>query len=214
MSVNILKSIHWLHHSSFRIEAGNKVIYIDPFKIKDTVPADYIFVTHGHFDHFSINDIDAIIKDSTVIICPEQVAKELKGYNNIKKVKPGDVLELDGIKCEAVPSYNIEKNFHPKSEENTGFIIQIQGTRIYHAGDTDYLPQMNELRDITVALMPVAGTYTMDAKQAAEAVNAFKPKIAIPMHYGEIVVGDEKDAEEFKKLVKDPVKVEILKEEG
>ena len=213
MNGNILKLIHWIHHASFMIEAGGRVIYIDPFKIKDNIPADYIFVTHAHFDHFSVNDIDSIIKEGTVIICPDAVAKELKGYN-FKKIKPGDTFELEGIKCEATPAYNIEKNFHPKNDDNVGYIIEIEGARIYNSGDTDYIPEMNDLKDITVALVPVAGTYTMNPKEAARAVNAFKPQIAVPMHFGELVVGDMQNAEEFKKLVKEPVKVEIMTEEG
>lgn len=204
-----LKSIHWLHHASFRIDSEEGVIYFDPWKIKNVIKADYIFVSHNHFDHFSIGDIDNISKKETLIICPSEVSSELKGYN-LKEVKNGDRLELGKIKIEVVPAYNINKNFHPKNTCKVGFIVEINGIRIYHAGDTDFIPEMKELKNINFALIPIGGTYTMGPEEAVEFVNTVKPEITIPMHYGELSSG-KKELEDFKKLVKG--KIEILEKE-
>ncbi len=204
-----LKSIHWLHHASFRIDTELGVIYFDPWKIKNEIKADYIFVSHNHFDHFSIGDIDNISKKETLIICPSEVASELKNYN-LKEVKSGDKFEIGKIKVEVVPAYNINKNFHPKSSGKVGFIVEIEGKNIYHAGDTDFIPEMKEFKNIDFALIPIGGTYTMGPEEAAEFVNTVKPRITIPMHYGELSPG-KKELEEFKKLVKE--RIEILEKE-
>jgi L-ascorbate metabolism protein UlaG (beta-lactamase superfamily) len=204
-----LKSIHWLHHASFRIETEKEVIYFDPWKIKNEVKADYIFVSHNHFDHFSIADIDIISKKTTVIICPQEVAVELKGYN-FRQVKSGDKFQLDNLMVEVVPAYNINKNFHPKNSGKVGYIVEIDGSRIYHAGDTDFVPEMKDFKNINFALIPIGGTYTMGPEEAAEFVNTVKPDITIPMHYGELSPG-KKELEEFKKLVKE--KIEVLEKE-
>ncbi len=206
---DIIRSIHWLHHSSFRIEAACRVIYVDPWKIKNIIPADLILVTHEHYDHFSINDIEKLVKDSTVVVLPEGM-KEQGDTVKFRKIKPGAAAEISGITVQAVPAYNIGKQFHPKEDGKLGYIIEVEGKRIYHAGDTDATQEMKDLKDISVALLPVGGTYTMNAKEAAEAADVFLPEIAVPMHWGTIV-GARKDAEEFKKLCK--CKVEILEQE-
>lgn len=206
---DVLKSIHWLHHASFRIEIDNLIIYIDPWKIKNPKKADFIFITHDHYDHLSVSDIELIASNKTTIVVPENAASKLSGYN-LKKVKHGDILDLNNLKVEVVPAYNTNKDFHKKSYNMVGYVLEIKGIRIYHAGDTDFVEEMKNLKNINVALLPVGGTYTMNAKEAAKAAEIIKPDIAIPMHYG-IVVGSLKDAEIFKKESK--VKVEILKEE-
>ncbi|RLG02733.1 MAG: MBL fold metallo-hydrolase, partial [Thaumarchaeota archaeon] len=133
----------------------------------------------------------------------------------IKLVRPGDKVEVKGAKIEAVPAYNVNKFrspgvvYHPKEEGSVGYVIELDGVRIYHAGDTDFIPEMRNL-EVDVALIPVSGTFVMTAEEAAEAVNTFKPKVAIPMHYGAIV-GDKSDAERFKKLAE--VDVVILEKE-
>lgn len=209
MRMDILKSIHWLHHASFRIEIANLVIYIDPWKIKNPKKADFIFVTHDHYDHLSLPDIESIAEEKTTIVLPEKAASKLSGYN-LKKVKPNDIFTLNGLKVEVIPAYNINKDFHKKADNMVGYVIETKGTRIYHAGDTDLIEEMKNLKNITIALLPVGGTYTMTAEEAAKATEIIKPQIAIPMHYG-IVVGSAKDAEIFKNRSK--VKVEILDEE-
>ena len=201
--------LHWLGHASFKI-TNKLVIYIDPYLIPPTLEkADLILVTHEHFDHCAVDNIKKLVKDDTVIIATEDCIAKLAGLN-VKGVRPNQTLEVKGIKIETVPAYNLNKNFHTKASNWVGYIIEIDGVRIYHAGDTDFIPEMKELKNIDIALMPVGGTYTMNAKEAAEAVNSFKPKIAIPMHWGEIV-GSKADAEEFKRLAE--CEVVILEKE-
>ncbi len=200
--------------SSFRIEAQGKVIYIDPVVIDVTKPADFIFITHTHPDHLSLPDIKKIMKEETLIICPKKVAKKLSGYT-IKVVKPGDVLELEDIKCEAVAAYNIKPKFlwikaHPQSAINVGYILTINGVRIYHAGDTDFIPEMKGIKNVNVFMVPIGGDkLTMNPEQAAEAINTIKPEIAIPMHYETA----KNYAEKFKQLVDKDIKVEIIEKE-
>ena len=191
-----VEHIYWLGHDSFRIEDQGKQLYIDPWKLPEkSVKADYVFVTHSHYDHFSKEDINKIKTDSTKIIGPADVAKEV-GKNAIG-ISPDQEITLDQLKIKAIPAYNIGKKFHPRENNWVGFIITLSdGISIYHAGDTDFIPEMKSLR-VDIALLPVSGTYVMTAEEAIEAANAFQPQIAIPMHYGEIV-GSQKDAEKFK----------------
>jgi L-ascorbate metabolism protein UlaG (beta-lactamase superfamily) len=191
-------NIHWYGQSAFRIEDGQKQIYIDPWKLPASkLPkADIIFITHAHFDHFSQDDINQIKKEGTIIVAPKDVASGLEG--NVKTIAPNQSLEVEGVKVSTIPAYNLKKNFHPKGNNWVGYILTLSsGETIYHAGDTDFIPEMKSLK-VDVAMLPCGGTYTMNAKEAAEAANTFKPKIAIPMHFGDVVGGDG-DAQTFKK---------------
>lgn len=190
-----IENIKWLGHASFQIK-NSKVIYIDPWKLKTDTPADIILITHGHYDHCSSQDIGKVQKEHTVIVLPVDCASQLSG--NIKTIEPGQSLSIEGIAIEAVPAYNIGKAFHPKSNNWVGFIITLDNTKIYHAGDTDLIPEMDAIK-ADFALLPVGGTYTMDAQEAATCANKIRPKVAIPMHYGSIV-GSSTDAQKFKKL--------------
>lgn len=201
----MLKHIHWLGHDGFRIDAG-KVIYIDPFKISGGVPADIVLVTHEHFDHCSPEDVAKVQGENTVIVTEKDSAKKLKG--DVRVIAPGGKLTVGGVKIEAVPAYNTNKQFHPKEKGWLGFIIEVDGVRIYHAGDTDFIPEMAGFKT-DIALLPVSGTYVMTAEEAVEAALSIKPKIAVPMHYGAIV-GEENDAERFKKALAGKVEVAIL----
>jgi L-ascorbate metabolism protein UlaG (beta-lactamase superfamily) len=194
------KHIHWLGHSAFRIEDGSTQIYIDPFKLPANLPkADIIFITHAHYDHFSAEDIAKIKKDGTIIVATKDVTSKI-GKGTVTVV-PGQNYTVGNLKVMTVPAYNLDKKFHPKGNNWVGYIITLSnGQKIYHAGDTDFIPEMRKV--ITdIALLPCGGTYTMTAQQAAEAANIFKPKVLIPMHWGE-VVGSKADAEEVKKLYK------------
>jgi L-ascorbate metabolism protein UlaG (beta-lactamase superfamily) len=195
-----VENIHWLGQSSIRIEDAGKQIYIDPFRLPDGLPkADYIFITHAHHDHFSPDDIAKIQKEGTVFVAPADIAKELKGA--VRLVAPDQTFAIDTLKVTTVPAYNLTKKFHPRSNGWVGYIIVLSnGERVYHAGDTDFIPEM-KLVKTDIALLPCGGTYTMDAKEAAEAANAIQPKILIPMHFGGIV-GSQSDAETVKKLFK------------
>jgi L-ascorbate metabolism protein UlaG (beta-lactamase superfamily) len=209
------KDIHWLGHDTFKI-SGEKIIYTDPFKIKNRDTADIILITHEHRDHCSSEDIKMIQAQDTVIVatpdCVKKISGDLLQGGNIKTVKPGDKISIKGIEIEAVPAYNTNKNFHPKTKEWVGYVFTVNGRRIYIAGDTDYIPEMKTLKNIDIALIPVSGTYVMTADEAVKAALDIKPKIAIPMHYGTIV-GSENDAKKFAAALKGKVEVEILKPE-
>ena len=203
----MLQNIQWLGHASFKIKGKESVIYIDPFKITGGEQADIIIITHEHFDHLSPDDIKKIIKPSTVFVATPDCASKLKGIAaSIKSIMPFQSVSIGNIKIEAIPSYNINKNFHPKSNNWIGVVINIDGKRIYHAGDTDFVPEMKSLKNIDVALLPVSGTYVMTAEEATYAANFFMPKIAVPMHYGSII-GSKADAEIFKKLCRCNVEI-------
>ena len=192
----MVENIHWLGHDSFRID-GPATIYVDPWQLPAGVPqADLVLVTHDHYDHCSPKDVTRISKADTVIVTIAAAAKKLKG--DVRVVKPDDSLTVKGIPIEVVPAYNVNKKFHPRDAGHVGFIITVDGQRIYHAGDTDFIPEMKDFK-VDIALLPVSGTYVMTADEAANAAKAINPKVAIPMHYGEIV-GSREDAERFREL--------------
>ena len=205
MVQEILKRICWLGHDGFRIE-GEKVIYFDPYQITATVPADIIFISHEHYDHCSVEDIQKIQKKDTVIVTNSSSAGNLSG--DVRVVKPGDKFTIDTVPVEVVPSYNVDKEFHPKTSGMLGFIVTIDGVRIYHAGDTDFIPEMKNIH-ADIALLPVSGTYVMTAEEAAEAALTIKPVVVIPMHFG-CIVGSEADAKLFAEKLEGKIKVNIL----
>ncbi|MBR6034336.1 MAG: MBL fold metallo-hydrolase [Clostridia bacterium] len=197
------ENVEVLIHSSIRI-TGEKTIYIDPFKISQAWnDADYIFVTHDHYDHYSEADIDKVKNENTIYIVPESLTNKLlaKGIASKKviSVKPNCNYTVGTISFETVPAYNINKPFHPKENGWVGYVIDVNNLRYYIAGDTD-ITEENKKVKCDVALVPVGGTYTMNAKEAAELVNTIKPKVAIPIHYGDIV-GTKKDAQDFLNLI-------------
>lgn len=209
MEADKMKNIHWLGHDTFKIN-GEKTIYTDPYNIKHTDTADIILITHEHFDHCSPEDVKKLQGQNTVIIATEDCSLKLRGA--IKTIKPFDKISVNGIEIEAVPAYNINKTFHPKTKGWVGYIFKINGQRIYHAGDTDYIPEMKNFSDIDVALLPVSGTYVMTAEEAAKAALEIRPKVAIPMHYGSIV-GSINDAQKFEELLRNKIKTIILMQE-
>jgi len=206
----IFKALKWYGHASFAIES-DKIIYIDPWKIPESAPkADLILVTHSHFDHLSISDVNHLKKEGTTIICSADCVSQLSG--DVQAMDPGQELEIQGIKIKTVSSYNLSKPFHPRGKKWLGYIIVIDGVLVYHAGDTDFIPEMEDLGKINIALLPVGGQYTMNAEEAARAANIIKADISIPMHYGAGVIGDIEDAKKFKELCQGEVR--ILKEAG
>lgn len=199
-------------HSSIRIDTGASRVYVDPFKIDEAChDAAFILITHDHFDHFSPEDIEKVVGPDTVLIVPEGMAakaRQISGmFKRIEIVVPGEAYSVSGLEFETVPSYNVLGPFHPKSARWVGYIIASDGERIYVAGDTDATGEAKDVR-CDIALVPVGGTYTMNAKEAAGLVNTIRPKVAIPVHYGSIV-GDAKDGEIFAAYVDRDIRVEL-----
>jgi L-ascorbate metabolism protein UlaG (beta-lactamase superfamily) len=203
---DMLKNISWLGHATFRITAGGRIVYFDPYKLRSNVPADVVFVTHGHFDHCSKDDLNAIATARTVVVATQDCASKINA--TVKVAKPGDKFEIAGMKVEAVAAYNIGKEFHPKSERWVGYVVTIEGVSIYFAGDTDLTPEVKKVK-ADIALLPVGGTYTMTADEAVQAALAVRPQIAVPMHFG-TVVGSDDDARRFSEGLKGKIRTAIL----
>ena len=206
----MLDRIEVFTQNSIKIKSDVGTIYVDPFKIKyEPHDADYVLITHQHYDHFSIEDIRKVIKDSTILVSPESMiddAKELeREVKEIQAVTPGVYREIDGLELETIPAYNTIKPFHPRRAEWVGYILRLEGKRIYIAGDTGATKEARKVK-CDIALVPIGGTYTMDPKRAAELINTIRPEYAIPTHYGSIV-GKKTDGQTFAGLVKSPVKV-------
>lgn len=208
---SLIQGIRWFGQAAFLIE-NDKNIYIDPFELPgDVPPADIILITHDHRDHFSPKDIEAILTPSTVVVSIDAVRSNLpESVEHFRLVKPGSDISVKDIHIEVTRAYNVNKRFHPRDKDHVGFIVDVGGRRIYHAGDTDLIPEMKHI-DADIALLPIGGTYTMDAIGAALAAQTIDPRIAIPMHWGKIV-GTREDAEDFRRRCKIPVI--ILDEEG
>ncbi len=201
----MVENIFWLGHSSVRID-GQQVIYIDPWKLKDPKKADLILISHSHYDHLSPEDVRKIQKEDTVIVATQDSAADLSG--DIRIVKPGDVVQIGEIRVEAVPSYNLDKAFHPRENHWLGFVVTVGGKRIYYCGDTDLIPEMEAIQ-ADIMLVPVGGTYTMTAEEAARAVNTIRPEVAIPIHYDDIV-GSAEDARRFRDLCEVAVEIKSV----
>ena len=198
--------------NSICITDGNRHVYIDPFQMSEEPhDADFVLITHDHFDHFSPEDIKKVAGSNTILIVPEKMQKKANEaadlVSKIITVEPGVSREIDGLEFETVPAYNSLKPFHPKNAGWVGYIIIADGKRIYIAGDTDATKEAKAVK-CDIALIPIGGTYTMDAKKAAEFVNTICPSVAIPVHYGNIV-GKPSDGKVFADHVKEPVKVEF-----
>ena len=203
--------IVWLKHDAFLLKGEGVVVAIDPYELR-SVPekADLVLVTHDHFDHCDPNSVRLVAKPDAVIVAPQNAASKLG--KNVRVVKVGDVLTEKGVTVKVVPAYNVRperQKFHPKNYGGVGYLITLAGKTIYHTGDTDLIPEMDNLGQVDIALLPVSGTYVMDAQEAAEAVKRIKPTHVIPMHYGSIV-GSKADAEKFAQLVAGQTTVHIL----
>lgn len=197
--------------SSICIKTAEKVIRFDPFKIAgEPHDADIIFITHDHYDHFSPDDIRKVSKADTLLLAPKNMEKQLSVHDilNVLLLTPDEASAAAGIPVETVASYNIMKPFHPKSAGNLGYVITADGVRIYVAGDTDAISEAKAVK-CDIALVPIGGTYTMNAKEAAALINTIKPQIAIPTHYGSIV-GKQGDGEAFRKLVDKEIETILL----
>jgi len=198
------KKFDFLNHACVRFNFNGMICYTDPYELQNgTNDADIIFITHGHFDHYSIKDIFKIGKDTTTFVIPEGVDTPELDEQSIVRVIPNQSYEVKGIKFETVPAYNLNKQFHQREYGWVGYVLEFDNTRYYIAGDTDITPE-SRLVKCDVAFVPVGGTYTMTCEEAAQLVNELKPKIAVPIHYGK-VVGSKQDAEKFHDLIEEPI---------
>lgn len=208
--------LKWLGHSSFLVK-DSKTIYIDPYNIPESEKADIILITHDHYDHCSLADISKIVKPKTIILITAECQSKITKLDNVEMqiVEAGDEIRLGDIKVEVVPAYNIGKEFHQKGD-CVGFVVKMDNVIVYHAGDTDLIPEMEKLTGYGkqgnqfIAILPVGGTYTMTAEEAAKAASIIKPSLAIPMHYGSIV-GSKEDTYKFAELCKqEGIDAEVL----
>ncbi len=209
----LLDNLTWFGHASFLLTTRNnqKFYHVDPFDLK-MVPktkADAIFITHAHYDHWSTTDLRRLIGDKTVIVVVNGCDTRNFPGNRFIITEPNKTLKMEGVEIRTVPAYNIKQErlgYHPRQNKWVGYIFTIDGKRIYHAGDTDFVPEMRTLGEIDIALLPIGGTYTMDAKEAAEAANAINAKTTIPIHYKRLLGDKSKAAEEaFAAAVKGQV---------
>lgn len=205
-------NIEVLCHSSIKIETEGKIIYVDPFRIKeDRKDSDIIIITHSHYDHFSEEDIMKIKNEKTkILITNDLIERTLKlGFDkaDIIVVMTGNEYKVLNIEINTIPAYNKNKKFHLKENNWVGYILNLENEKIYIAGDTDLIEENKNIK-CDIALVPVGGTYTMNYKDAAELINIIKPKKVIPIHYGEIV-GNIQDGIKFSKLVSDEIEVDI-----
>jgi L-ascorbate metabolism protein UlaG (beta-lactamase superfamily) len=211
----LLDSVEWLGHSGFRIRAGRAVLYIDPYRVAaGSPPADLILITHGHYDHFSPQDVERLSHDGTRLVGPAAVAERAGG--RVRSIAPGESLGdelVRGVEVAAVAAYNTSKRdaegrvFHPREAGWVGYELNVRGERLYHSGDTDVIPEMDAVTGVDVALLPVSGVYVMTADEAAEAARRIQPRVAVPMHWGEHI-GTEADARAFAERA--PVEVRVM----
>jgi L-ascorbate metabolism protein UlaG (beta-lactamase superfamily) len=187
---------------------GSKTVYFDPYGVPANAPrADIVLTTHPHLDNYSLDNINQIMDDDATLLLTHD-SDALNKHGHVIPVKPDQTLKVDGITIKTVPAYNLESRFHPKENNWVGYIIEMDGLRYYHSGDTDLIPEMSGIGDIDVAFLPVGGIYTMDVSGAIEAVKIIRPKVAIPIHFG-MITGTYDDAEEFVSIC--PAASTILK---
>ena len=194
-------------HSSIRV-GGAAVVYFDPFHVKgEPHDADIILITHDHYDHLSPEDIARVKKEDTVFVlpCSCRAAAENNGLARCVFLTAGEKTEVKGVPVEAVAAYNVLKSFHPKKNGWLGYVVTLEGQRLYVAGDTDENSDNLSVR-CDIALVPAGGTYTFDAKHAAKFVNKLRPAVAIPTHYGDIV-GSLSDGDVFAAAVDEGIRV-------
>lgn len=205
----MLEGVTWYRQAAIRFTHGDRTIYIDPWGTDDAAPAaDLILITHAHDDHFQPVEIARLSAAGAKIVAPHDVAAELSG--DVTPVAPGESHEVAGVRFTTVPAYNTAEErlqMHPKANRWVGYVLELDGGTYYHAGDTDHVSELDDVR-ADVAFLPIGGTYTMDAEEAAGLARSIAPRLAVPMHYG-FVVGSPSDAERFRELAA-PVPVQTL----
>ena len=203
-------SLEWLCNAGFRFTLNGKRIYIDPWKLIDRDCADLVLVTHSHFDHLDHDSLRLIVGEQTTIVCPTEAANKARelGVGTVHPMAVGEQYGWNGIQIEAVPMYNTQKpQFHPKANGWTGYVLQFDGLRLYHAGDTERTPEMANIR-CDLMLVPLGQTYTVNSvDEAAQCVIDTKAKLAIPMHF-DVHESQPGDPERFAQLLSG--KAEVL----
>ncbi len=195
--------ITWLGHASVMIKTGDKIIYVDPFVLpKNFEKADYILITHEHYDHCA--NTEKLAKPRTRIFATKKCKNKINAQ--ITEVSPSFSTKIDDIGIKCVHSYNIGKPFHPKGV-GVGFILEVKGKRVYIAGDTDLIPEMNGLKDVDIAFLPIGGTYTMGLGEAGDAVKVIKPRVVIPYHYNYLKGLEVSNPGRLRELVECEVRV-------
>ncbi len=210
MDVSFLK---WIEHAGFLLEINGKKVYIDPFRIRGELPkADIIFITHTHFDHLNEEAVGKIATSKTQFVAPKETASKLAG-KKVLVVEPGGEYEVDGIRFSTVPAYNVSKEFHPKANGWVGYVIDVNGTKIYHPGDTDATEEMKTVK-ADIFMMPIGGHYTMDLQDAIKIASAVRAQAFVPMHYRTLLgeEGARKAEEEFRKKVKNALILDQIQE--
>ncbi len=208
-------SIQYLGHASFLIQHKNYKIFIDPFQLKNEIPADLILVTHEHYDHCDKESIEKITKPETIIVAPKSISCKID-WSNIIFPKLNENLTINEVSITPVPAYNINKfrspdqPYHPSNENYLGYLIKYNETTIYHAGDTDFIPEMASFPPIDIALLPIGGKYTMDAQEAIKAIEIIKPKITIPIHYNSLEALPKIDINNFVQQIDNLTNLVIL----
>jgi L-ascorbate metabolism protein UlaG (beta-lactamase superfamily) len=213
----LLDALDWMGHAGLRVRVGRATVYIDPYRVPEGAPpADLILITHGHYDHFSPQDVERLTTRETWLVGPAAVAERVSGQ--VHRIGPGEILDdelVRGVHVRAVAAYNTSKRdpdgkpFHPRDAGWVGYELNVRGERLYHSGDTDVIPEMDSVTGVDVALLPVSGVYVMTAQEAAEAARRIQPRVAVPMHWG-AHIGTEHDARTF--ATKAPVEVQIMEQ--
>jgi L-ascorbate metabolism protein UlaG (beta-lactamase superfamily) len=211
-----MDDLKWIGHASFLLSVNGKNVYIDPFNLQTgKVHADIILITHPHFDHFSTQDIEKVADANTRIFAPMELKEKIR-IGKVTGVEPNKKYSADGIEIETVPAYNVNKerlDKHPRTNNWVGYIIKAGGKSWYHAGDTDFIPEMKKI-EVDVALLPMSGTYTMDVHEAVEAARAIKAKQYTPMHYKQVLGKEASEKAEvfFKSKIKNTVLLKEIQE--
>ena len=208
-----ISNIEVFTQSSIRIRCDAGTVYADPFRMKISPhDADIVLITHDHYDHFSPEDLAKVINPATILVVPEKLADKAAAFSEqvkaIETVLPGQQYQIAGLSLETVPSYNRIKPFHPKKNGWVGYLLDLDGQRVFIAGDTDKTKENSAVK-CNIALIPIGGKFTMDPKEAADLINTIRPKTAIPTHYGTIV-GKKSDGDLFASFVDPSIDVRII----